>query len=313
MNWLRFYTDSLDNPKVQRLSPELFRAWVNMLCLARLHDGILPPIEDIAFRLRVTTTRAAEWVSALTERRFLEQEGDSVIPHDWDEHQYPSDDSAGRKRRQRARQKTGQSRDMSRDNVGTSPVLDQNRIEQSRAEQNGRSAPPASPVPEKPPDPPCSSSASDTATRMYARHPKKRHRTLVEQAVAAIAAAHPEKLAAIEECHAAWSVTPQWTEQNGRYAPPLDEWLVDEGYEQWPEGAGPPAQQAAAKKAESDAEWHARRDRQWKQQEARRAEVREKITAIDAVIRDAAASKEAKREAFRELERLRLWIEEPVA
>ena len=32
--WLRLYDDVLDDPEVQRLPPDLFKHWVNLLCLA---------------------------------------------------------------------------------------------------------------------------------------------------------------------------------------------------------------------------------------------------------------------------------------
>jgi len=56
MNWFRYHTDALDNPKVQELPPELFKFWVNLLCLARLYDGVLPDDRTIAFRLRMPLT-----------------------------------------------------------------------------------------------------------------------------------------------------------------------------------------------------------------------------------------------------------------
>ena len=33
MNWFRFYHGALHDPKVQSLRPELFKFWVNLLCL----------------------------------------------------------------------------------------------------------------------------------------------------------------------------------------------------------------------------------------------------------------------------------------
>jgi len=32
--WFRFYNDALDNPKVQLLPSDLFKTWVNLLCIA---------------------------------------------------------------------------------------------------------------------------------------------------------------------------------------------------------------------------------------------------------------------------------------
>ena len=52
--WFRFYVRTLNNPKAQRLSGGDFKGWVNLLCLAKEHDGALPSVEDVAFRLRLS-------------------------------------------------------------------------------------------------------------------------------------------------------------------------------------------------------------------------------------------------------------------
>ena len=51
--WFRFYDGALNDAKVQRLPAPLFKAWVNLLCLASMHDGVLPPVADISFSLRI--------------------------------------------------------------------------------------------------------------------------------------------------------------------------------------------------------------------------------------------------------------------
>ena len=42
--WFRFYRKTVNNPKVQRLRPELFRAWINILC-ATDDDGTVPELK----------------------------------------------------------------------------------------------------------------------------------------------------------------------------------------------------------------------------------------------------------------------------
>lgn len=56
--WFRFYDEALDDPKVQRLPGEDFKAWVNMLALASKHGGQLPAIGDMAFALRMDERHA---------------------------------------------------------------------------------------------------------------------------------------------------------------------------------------------------------------------------------------------------------------
>jgi hypothetical protein len=52
MKWLSLYSDVVSDPKVQRLPGDKFKAWINLLCVASQHDGILPPLADLAFTLR---------------------------------------------------------------------------------------------------------------------------------------------------------------------------------------------------------------------------------------------------------------------
>lgn len=85
--WLRLYRKTVNNPKVQKLRPELFKAWVNILC-ATDDDGTVPDTADLAFALRVTESKAKEWVSALLAARLLAAEGGRVSAHDWSEHNY---------------------------------------------------------------------------------------------------------------------------------------------------------------------------------------------------------------------------------
>ncbi len=141
--WFRMYSDVLDDPKVQKLPADLFKAWVNLLCLASRNDGVLPALEDIAFALRmsqdVTVTVTAELV-----KRGLLDECDGLSPHNWAERQFKSDtpeDAKERKRKQRQREKQQQNTDNVTEchsdshNEVTPPEQSRTDTEQSRAEQ----------------------------------------------------------------------------------------------------------------------------------------------------------------------------------
>lgn len=108
MKWFRFYSDVLDDPKVQRLPAELFKAWVNILCLANQgpERGVLPSLADIAFRLRVTDEEAGKLVSALVERELLDEVDGDLVPHNWDGRQPKSDHVTSRVQRHRAKRNT---------------------------------------------------------------------------------------------------------------------------------------------------------------------------------------------------------------
>jgi hypothetical protein len=64
--WFRVYNDLVDDPKVQRLDPPLFKALINLWCLASANDGVLPPINEIAFKLRMKPEKVQR---VLTELR----------------------------------------------------------------------------------------------------------------------------------------------------------------------------------------------------------------------------------------------------
>jgi len=106
-SWFRFYNTAVDNPKVQRLPDTLFKAWVNVLCLASRNGGRIPSTADVAFALRVRETVAAGWLAALESRRLLDRSEDALMPHDWNELQYISDVSTARVRRFRQRRANG--------------------------------------------------------------------------------------------------------------------------------------------------------------------------------------------------------------
>lgn len=106
MKWFRFYSDALDDPKVQRLPDYLFKRWVNLLCLANEGEprGVLPSIEDIAFRLRISADEAAETVAELSRRGLLDDNDETLHPHNWENRQRRSDDVAARVQKHRAKQ-----------------------------------------------------------------------------------------------------------------------------------------------------------------------------------------------------------------
>jgi hypothetical protein len=102
--WFRMHESTLDDPKVQqRLSDSQFRAWVNLLCLACRHDGVLPPLVDIAFALRRTEKEAAKVIAELIKHELIDETETGIEPHNWHGRQYKSDVSNERVKRHRQR------------------------------------------------------------------------------------------------------------------------------------------------------------------------------------------------------------------
>lgn len=89
--WFRFYTSVVDDPKAQMLAPELFKHWINVLCIAAQNDGELPPLAATAFTLRLPETKAAGILAKLCSLNLLDKTEKSFKPHNWDGRQYKSD------------------------------------------------------------------------------------------------------------------------------------------------------------------------------------------------------------------------------
>lgn len=106
LQWFRFYSDVVNDPKVQRLSPQLFKTWVNLLCLAAERDGQLPSIDDMAFQLRLSVHEAQQQIDDLILAGLVDIQTDkSLTPHNWNLRQFKSDTSADRTRKYRENKK----------------------------------------------------------------------------------------------------------------------------------------------------------------------------------------------------------------
>jgi hypothetical protein len=99
MKWFRFWDDALDNPKIQKLPARIFKNWVNMLCLASKNKdrGTLPPVSQIAFRLRLSITKTQTMIDQLIDKSLIElhQNGCYSI-HEWNQYQFQTDDAYSR-------------------------------------------------------------------------------------------------------------------------------------------------------------------------------------------------------------------------
>lgn len=105
--WFRFHTGVVDDPKVQMLSPEMFKHWVNVLCIAGKYDGELPAIAVTAFTLHMSEAKAAGILAKLHSLNLLDKTEKSFKPHNWDGRQYKLDktDNTNADRQKRYRQR----------------------------------------------------------------------------------------------------------------------------------------------------------------------------------------------------------------
>lgn len=143
MTWFRFYEEALDDPKVQRLPAEVFKGWVNLLCLSKRHDGQLPALEDTAFALRMSEKETWELIETLTKHGLLDAVGNGHEPHNWNGRQYKSDVSTERVKRFRKRQRNAEGND---DETGEeTPPETETEQRQNRAERAEEPEPPKAP------------------------------------------------------------------------------------------------------------------------------------------------------------------------
>lgn len=90
--WFRYYDEALDDPKVQRLSGDTFKAWVNLLSVASKNDGEIPSLAVAAFALRMSEAKVGAIVAQLAQRELLDPvPGGYFRPHNWDTRQYKTD------------------------------------------------------------------------------------------------------------------------------------------------------------------------------------------------------------------------------
>ena len=68
MAWFRLYTDVAHDPKVQRLSPAIFKFWITILCLAKENGGIVPARSDVSFVSHRRQSRVRTDIAVLAGR-----------------------------------------------------------------------------------------------------------------------------------------------------------------------------------------------------------------------------------------------------
>jgi hypothetical protein len=135
--WFRLYDDVVDDPKVQRLTAPLFKFWVNCLCLASANGGEMPPLVDMAFKLRMSEKQVAENLQKLVDAELVDSTDGMSTPHNWNGRQFKSDDSKDRVQKHRQRQKKQDVTVTETENVtaNVTPPETEQRQSRDRAEQ----------------------------------------------------------------------------------------------------------------------------------------------------------------------------------
>jgi hypothetical protein len=139
MRWFKFQADLINDPTLQRLPGDKFKTWINLLCITSKHDGVLPPLTDLAFLLRpLGEDKIAALIEEFCEKGLL----DSVdvpgattryAPRDWASQQHVDVTAAERAKRYRERQ-----RGVTRDGRNGAAIVTALDLEQNkRTEKTG--------------------------------------------------------------------------------------------------------------------------------------------------------------------------------
>lgn len=204
--WFRVYSDLVDDPKVQKMSPDLFKIWVNVLCLASRNDGLLPSIEDIDFGLRINNQEKTQrHMETLENIGLLDRAGEFLRPHNWYGRQFASDVSTERVKRFRNRF-NGVSE--------TPPEQNRSETDQIRSEQTPK--PPSGAV--------CANGHAAHFAEFWKAYPKRVGKAAALKVWMRL---KPDSTTrdAITVAIAKQSKSQQWRTEGGRYIPHPATWL----------------------------------------------------------------------------------------
>lgn len=133
LTWFRYHADALNNKRVQKLDPKLFKLWINIQCVLTMEDvgssGKIPPPDMCAYYLRLSVEETVNNLEMLVqeglilkrlvkqnetkmkqkteenETLFNEEKFDYFLKN-WGKKQFKSDTSTDRVKRFRERSKT---------------------------------------------------------------------------------------------------------------------------------------------------------------------------------------------------------------
>ena len=234
--WLRLYVSVLNCPKVQRLPAPLFKHWINLLCVARSQDGILPGIADIAFALRIDVAEAETVVARLVDACLIDRTESGFMPHNWRIRQYRSDSSTERVRRHRLQRNVTETDEPE---IGADSLKRYgNGLEQNRSDSDKSRQEPARLASKNEQSTPPGFDCEIFFERSYARHPKKGRRNIAMQYLSELLfrEVQPEEL---ERMHVKWCESDAWKHGGGRYVKQdLAEWILDKGWRYEPLTSG---------------------------------------------------------------------------
>ena len=89
--WFKLYHEILDDPKMGQLSDRLYRRCIELFALAGDydHDGLLPALEDIAWRLRLPADELQKDITDLQALKIITSNEDGLVVTNFSKRQEP--------------------------------------------------------------------------------------------------------------------------------------------------------------------------------------------------------------------------------
>lgn len=103
MGYVKLWDNVLDNIKVQRLSPEVFKSWVNLLAVTVRYggpSGELPSWDDMQFGLRSDRATIEGWIKALVTAGLVDRNGSRYSLHDFEKWNESKDKTAAKRQKE---------------------------------------------------------------------------------------------------------------------------------------------------------------------------------------------------------------------
>ena len=142
--WIKLYHEMLDDPKVGRLSDSMYRRFVECLLLAGEldEDGFLPPVEDMAWRLRMQEEAVKRDMSGLALAGLLElkahEDGDRWYVSKFEERQRASDAAERMREYRKRKRKAAKEKEKEEDvDIDTDTYRTVTRVTKGNGHRNG--------------------------------------------------------------------------------------------------------------------------------------------------------------------------------
>jgi|GEM_PF-5046846 hypothetical protein len=116
-SWVAIAVELLDNTPFMRLPPAQRILWYEAIMEAAKQEGILPGLEDLAWKWRLPVEDLGQWLVWFLDRGWLVEVEDGFLVVNWEKHQRPLErDKGAADRMRKYREKMAVTRNVTRNN-----------------------------------------------------------------------------------------------------------------------------------------------------------------------------------------------------